>query len=100
MKALFELEDVEQFTDAVAEKVYARISSVLLTMHNQIDDVVDTDEIAEFLKVKTAQIYAWVNESKCSDNGIPFSKAGKFLRFSKKEVLEWMKTNREVLQKI
>ena len=100
MKAFFELEDVEQFTDAVAEKVYTKISGVLLKMHDPIDNVVGTDEIAEFLKVKTAQIYAWVNESKCSDNGIPFSKAGKFLRFSKKEVLEWMKTNRQALQKI
>jgi excisionase family DNA binding protein len=100
MKALFELEDIEQFTDAVAEKVYAKISHVLLKMNDQIDDVVGTDEIAEFLKVKTAQIYAWVNESKCSGNGIPFSKAGKFLRFSKKEVLKWMRTNREALQRI
>ena len=100
MKAFFELEDVEQFTDAVAEKVYAKISGVFLKMCDQIDTVVGTEEIAQFLKVKEAQIYAWVDKSKCSDNGIPFSKAGKFLRFSKKEVLEWMKTNREALQKI
>jgi excisionase family DNA binding protein len=100
MRAQLEQEDIDILADVLAEKVSVRLSKVTSSVESEKDEVITIEEIAQFLKVKKAQIYAWVNESKYSDSGIPFLKAGKFLRFSKREVLGWMKRNQEASQKI
>lgn len=58
--------------------------------HEPEDKLLTPEALADLLNVKKAQIYAWVNESKYTNGGIPFLKAGKFLRFSQQAVLQWM----------
>jgi excisionase family DNA binding protein len=48
----------------------------------------DIQEAADFLKVKTETIYAWVHGRR-----IPFRKHGSRLAFSKKELEQWSQSN-------
>lgn len=96
MKAELEPQDIE----SIAQRVVELLSTTIAKNAEQgtDDNLLTTDEVAEVLKVKKAQIYAWVNESKYKDDGIPFLKAGKFLRFSHKEVLKWMQNGRRSVE--
>ncbi len=86
MKTQLEKDDIKAIVDEVLEGINRMLAEN--TGHIE-DELLTPDEVATLLKVKKPQIYAWVNESKYTEEGIPFNKAGKFLRFSKKEVLEW-----------
>lgn len=63
------------------------------------DRLLTPEELAKFLNIKKAQVYAWVNESKYIKDGIPFLKAGKFLRFSEKAVLKWMQKHGKTVER-
>jgi excisionase family DNA binding protein len=96
MKVQFEPEDIQSIAQAVTEMIRPLLSA---NGRDKAEDVLLTpDETARLLSVKKPQIYAWVNESKFSDNGIPFLKAGKFLRFSKKDVLKWMQKHKKTVE--
>jgi excisionase family DNA binding protein len=82
-----------ELVEEIADKVTERLKPILASngKHEAEDRLLTPDDLARLLKVKKPQIYAWVYESKYSDDGIPFYKAGKFLRFSEKAILEWMR---------
>lgn len=50
------------------------------------DEILTLEEAAGFLKIKPRTIYDLVQRRR-----IPFLRAGKFLRFSKQDLLAWMK---------
>jgi len=54
-----------------------------------MDRLVDINRLAEILSVKPATIYGWVHEGY-----IPHIKLGKLVRFSLKEVEQWLKNKR------
>ncbi len=58
------------------------------------DDLLNTAEVAKFLKVSEGQIYQWTNKSKHSLGDFPYYKTGKQLRFSKKELKQWLKSRK------
>lgn len=91
MKTELEQTDIETIVKEVIEAIKPLLGYNGKEEDDGNDHVLTPDELAEFLKVKKSQIYAWVNESKHTDGGIPFMKPGKFLRFSKKEILVWAK---------
>lgn len=88
----FETEEIE----TIAQRVASLLRPVLAGNGEKEteDKLLTPDQIADLLNVKKPQIYAWVQESKYNDDGIPFLKAGKFLRFSQKAVLQWMENHR------
>jgi hypothetical protein len=91
MKSELETRDIDSISDAVAKKVIDGLKLMLQQQGSGLDDLVTLEELADLLKVKPRQIYALVNESKYSDDGIPYQKVGKkCLRFSRRAVLEWM----------
>jgi excisionase family DNA binding protein len=93
MKAELNIE-TQELAKEIVERLFERIKPFLSANGSrEAKDVLLTpDELAQLLKVKKSQIYALVNESKYSDDGIPFLKAGKFLRFPQREIFEWMKS--------
>ena len=96
MKTDLEEQDIESIADRVIEKLKPLLSC---NGNKAVEDKLLTpEEVAKLLKVKKPQIYAWVNESKYIDDGIPFLKAGKFLRFSQKAVLKWMQKHKKTVE--
>jgi excisionase family DNA binding protein len=85
-----------ELVDQIADKVIEKIKPIIAGNgnHGVEDQLLTPEELVKLIKVKKPQIYAWVNESKYTDDGIPFLKAGKFLRFSQKAVLKWMQKHK------
>ena len=52
------------------------------------NDLLTLDELCEWLKAKPVWVYRQTRERK-----IPFLKVGKFLRFEKSKVQEWLNEN-------
>lgn len=96
MKTELESQDIELIAQKVVELIKPLITGN--GKHKDGDKLLTPEELTKLLKVKKAQIYAWVNESKYSDDGIPFLKAGKFLRFSQNAVLKWMQKHKKTVE--
>ncbi|OPY00332.1 MAG: Helix-turn-helix domain protein [Syntrophorhabdus sp. PtaU1.Bin002] len=90
MRAEFETDDIDLISDAVFQKIIDHLEPAMRVQAIGRDDLLTIEELSDLIKVKPRQIYAWVNESKHIEGGIPFLKAGKFLRFPRHAVLEWM----------
>lgn len=96
MKSELENSDIE----AIAQRV-AEILKPLLAGNGRTeteDTIFDVPGLAEFLKTSKGQIYQWTNSSQHGLGTFPFFKAGKQLRFSKAEILKWMKNNAKRLE--
>lgn len=65
----------------------------LISKHNpqliEQDQILTIEGAAKLLSLKKPTIYGLVHR-----NGIPHSKKGKFLYFSKQELIEWVKSGR------
>ena len=53
------------------------------------DEVMTVSEVAAFLKVPNSWIYERTRRT--GDERLPHIKLGKYLRFSMREILEWLK---------
>ena len=51
-------------------------------------ELLTPDELSGMLKVKKQRIYEWVHYKR-----IPYIKVGRFLRFSKDQIQEWLREN-------
>jgi excisionase family DNA binding protein len=88
-----------ELVEEIAAKVIEKLKPLISSNGKETEDKLLTpEELAKLLKIKKPQIYAWVNESKYTDNGIPFLKAGKFLRFSQIAVLKWMQKHKKAVE--
>jgi len=96
LKTELEPQDIEAIADTVIERLKPLLAGN--GKHEVEDRLLTPEELSGILKVKKSQIYAWVNESKYSDDGIPFLKAGKFLRFSQKALLKWMHKHKKTVE--
>jgi len=81
-------EYIKQIADEVAQRILPYINSL-----NEPDQYLNSDEAAALLGKSKAQIYQWVNRSKHGLSNFPYQKAGRSLRFSKNEIIKWMKLN-------
>lgn len=80
---------------AIAFEVAEILKPILLNgNHETEDEILDIDEAAKILKVSKGQIYQWTNKTKYGLGKFPYFKTGKRLRFSKKELLDWLKSNK------
>ena len=80
---------------SIAFEVAEILKPFLLNRSPEIEDeFLNTGETARLLKVSEDQIYQWVNKAKHGLGNFPYFKTGKQLRFSKKDLLEWLKSNK------
>jgi excisionase family DNA binding protein len=89
-------EDVTVIASAIMEKLKPLLPR---NLNREAEDALMTiEETAKFLRTSKGQIYQWVNNSQHGLGTFPYHKAGKLLRFSKTEILKWMKTNSKRLE--
>lgn len=88
MQISIDLEDKQAIALAVFEMLKPVLANHSKSAGN--DELLTIDEAAEFLKTSKAQVYQWVNSSAHSLGDFPFLKAGKLLRFSKRDILKWL----------
>lgn len=85
MKTTLEQEDIK----AIAEKVLEYLLPYLSP--KQEDALLNVDGAAKLLDKSKAQIYQWVNNTAHGLFDFPYMKAGKSLRFSKNDLIAWMR---------
>jgi len=94
MKVQFEPEDIDAIARGVAGYVKTLISDQGKNREPQ-DEVLTVEQAATLLKTSKAQIYQWVNNSQHGLGTFPYLKAGRLLRFSRREVLQWLKESKK-----
>jgi len=48
------------------------------------DEIITANEVADYLKIAKSTVYLWMKEQ-----GLPFRKIGRALRFKRSEVEQW-----------
>lgn len=89
MQIALEPKDIE----AIAYQVVELIKPLLCC--NDEDENLNIEQASKLLGKSKEQIYQWVHGSRHGANDFPFMKAGRSLRFSKKDLLKWMKMSLE-----
>lgn len=89
MQIALEPTDIE----AIAHRVAELIKPILC--RDDEDETLNIEQASELLGKSKEQIYQWVHGSRHGANDFPFMKAGRSLRFSKKDLLKWMKISLE-----
>jgi excisionase family DNA binding protein len=95
MKA--ELNIPPELAEQIADRILQKMLPILEAWHEP-DQYLNVDEVAEMLGKSKAQIYQWVNRAGHGLSDFPYQKAGRSLRFSKKEIKNWLKSNRKPLE--
>ena len=88
-KITFSQEAIEQFANAIIEKLLPQLENVALKQDEE--GTLSIDEAAVLLGKSRQQIYQWVSRAKHGLMDFPYMKAGRSLRFSKKDLIGWMK---------
>jgi excisionase family DNA binding protein len=88
MKA--ELNIPQELVEQIADRVLQKMLPILEAWHEP-DQYLNVDEVADMLGKSKGQIYQWVNQASHGLSKFPYQKAGRTLRFSKKEVKNWLK---------
>ena len=91
MKA--ELSIPQELVDQIADKVLQKMLPVLEAWHEP-DQYLSVDELSVMLGKSKYQIYQWVDRASHGLSNFPYQKAGRSLRFSKKGIKEWLKSNK------
>jgi excisionase family DNA binding protein len=95
VKTELEPQDIEAIAQRVIEKLKPLVAG---NGRHEIDTLMTVDGVAQFLHTSKGQVYQWVNNSQHGLGSFPYHKAGKLLRFSKEEILTWMKSNTKRLE--
>lgn len=95
MKA--ELTIPQELIDQIAERVLQKMLPILEAWHEP-DQLLNVDEVATMLGKSNAQIYQWVDRANHGLSDFPYQKAGRSLRFSKREINDWLKRNKKWLE--
>ena len=91
MKA--ELTIPQELVDQIADRVLEKMLPVLEAWHVP-DQYLNIGELSIMLGKSKDQIYQWVNRASHGLSSFPYQKAGRSLRFSRKEVKFWLKGNK------
>lgn len=95
MKA--ELTISQEFVEQIADRVLQKMMPILEALHEP-DQYLNVDEAADMLGKSKEQIYQWVNQASHGLSKFPYLKAGRSLRFSKKDIKDWLKSNNKRLE--
>lgn len=93
MRTELEPNDIERIANKVLEKLLP------LMQMQQPEKFLTVDELSAMLSKSKEQIYQWVNKSHHGLSDFPFLKIGKSLRFSKSDIIEWMKNKGKNVRK-
>jgi excisionase family DNA binding protein len=93
----FQADIPDEFIDRIAERVIAKFGPLLAT-DKVPDDLLTIEEATAFLSTSKGQVYQWVDKSRHGLGDFPFMKMKRLLRFSKKEIIQWMKSNSRRLE--
>ena len=88
----------EKDLEAIAAKVAEHIKPLLKDKNKVEDTLLTVTEAASLLKTSKEQIYQWTNLSQHGLSDFPYLKAGRLLRFSRIELLGWLK-NRPMVRR-
>ncbi len=53
-----------------------------------LESLMTPEEVCDLLKIKKQRLYEWVHF-----NQIPYIKVGRFLRFSRSKIIQWLEAN-------
>jgi excisionase family DNA binding protein len=85
MRTTLEPEDIQ----AIAMRVVEMLKPLL--RKEEDDELLNIDQVSALLGKSKEQVYQWVHNAKYGMGDFPYKKAGKALRFSKKDLCKWMK---------
>jgi predicted DNA-binding transcriptional regulator AlpA len=83
--------------DAIANKVIEQIIPFIKSWQEP-DEMMDINQVSQLLKKSPDQIYQWVHSARHGLSDFPYQKAGRSLRFSRKDILQWMKRSGKQLE--
>lgn len=95
MKA--ELTFPHELVDLIADRVVEKLKPLLQPQQLE-DSILTLDEASKLMGKSKDQLYQWVNNSRHGLGNFPYLKAGRSLRFSKNEIIKWMKNNSKRLE--
>ena len=78
--------------EAIASRVIEQLRP-LLQAWQEPDELMDINQLCTLLKKSKGQIYQWVNAAHHGLSDFPYLKVGKSLRFSKRDIMAWMKSS-------
>jgi len=79
-----------QIIDQIAERVIQKMMPLLQEWRDP-DLYLNVGELSAMLGKSQGQIYQWVNQAQHGLSDFPYQKAGRSLRFSKRDIQKWMK---------
>jgi len=91
MKA--EINIPQELVDQIADRVLQKMLPILEAWQEP-DQYLNVDELSVMLGKSKEQVYQWVNRASHGLSNFPYQKAGRSLRFSKKDVQMWLKSNK------
>ena len=83
------LEDIEKEVHQVKMMLAEFLGSYPKSSINDEGELMNVKDVAKFLKVETAVVYA-----ACNKGEIPFLKVGKLYKFKKADVLKWLEKDK------
>jgi len=72
--------------DRIAQRVVQKLSTLFKLPKPEKENLKTVEQLADYLQVKNQWIYERVK-----NNEIPFIKVGRFIRFKKEEIDQWIK---------
>ena len=90
--------DNAQLINDIVEKVVERLKPLISNSHDSRgDELMDVKALADYLKVKKQWVY-----EKTHMNIIPYYKVGKYPRYKKSKIDEWLleKENRNIARRV
>jgi len=90
--------DDSRLIDTIVEKVVERLKPLIGNSHDsRSDELMDVKALADYLKVKKQWVY-----EKTHMNIIPYYKVGKYPRYKKSKIDEWLleKENRNNIKRV
>jgi excisionase family DNA binding protein len=95
MRVDFDLRDI----DCIAEKVLELLKPYLAQIPQpDMDELLTVEQAARLLGKSRGQIYQWVNNAQHGLGDFPYGKAGRSLRFSKRELMAWINKHGKPLE--
>jgi excisionase family DNA binding protein len=84
----------EKDLEAIAAKMADRLAP-LLRNNRVVDDIIlDVADACQLLKISRESLYQLVDNAKYGKNTFPYLKCGRRLRFSRNDLIAWLKNNK------
>ena len=86
-----EISFTEKDIDMIAERVAARLVPLLKEKRSEADTILNVAEACQLLRISRGSLYQMIDNAKYGKNSFPYLKCGRRLRFSKNDLIAWLK---------